>query len=547
MYRQAIFFAGLFLILVIFVWRDLSVNNEQLPEVTSPTVDDAREFVERAANQLEQFSRDAGGIAWLRDGYITEDSNRLADRSEQSYHRLNYDLAREAQAYLTLELPDDLHRQIVILNAGASLPVGETAKERAEIVLARQRLQDEPSPENLFRWVEIINLDARRLGFKDVTALWSVKYEMPPEQIFTELDRLWKAIKPLQDALTVSARKAQSALPVGKVGSDPWGSWRELLPIVYPEGEAHRLVLDGLLKDSSMDIRQMARMSEAFNTSIGLPQLPDTFWERSRFDTPVDHEMNCRPTGWSVLSRTDVRVSVCGSDAGSDEFRWLQRILPFLYYDLGFSNQPTIYGAVPHLGFHFAHGYMNVLSLSPAYLQQVGLLDPGADLGSEMATLVEQAYSDIPSMAYMIAFERWRWRIFSGDIAPENYVSAWIELINRYQGVPIDDAEIMSSPLLTAGDDFVWRALSVPMRYQFFEQACLLAKNEGPLHQCSFFEAPAVGDYLSGMLEMGRSKPWPLALEAFTGSQQMQADSLIRYFAPLAGWLSNRGAGGASD
>ena len=36
------------------------------------------------------------------------------------------------------------------------------------------------------------------------------------------------------------------------------------------------------------------------------------------------------------------------------------------------------------------------------------------------------------------------------------------------------------------------------------------------------------------MLSMGMSKPWPDALEALTGSKQMDASAILDYFAPLA-------------
>jgi len=42
---------------------------------------------------------------------------------------------------------------------------------------------------------------------------------------------------------------------------------------------------------------------------------------------------------------------------------------------------------------------------------------------------------------------------------------------------------------------------------------------------------------LRSMLEMGSSKPWPDALEAMTGSRQMDASAILEYFKPLEDWL----------
>ena len=45
------------------------------------------------------------------------------------------------------------------------------------------------------------------------------------------------------------------------------------------------------------------------------------------------------------------------------------------------------------------------------------------------------------------------------------------------------------------------------------------------------------------MLEMGASKPWPDALEAFTGTREMDGSALVSYFAPLQSWMKEQNAG----
>jgi len=45
------------------------------------------------------------------------------------------------------------------------------------------------------------------------------------------------------------------------------------------------------------------------------------------------------------------------------------------------------------------------------------------------------------------------------------------------------------------------------------------------------------------VLEMGQSKPWPDALEALTGSRQLDAGAILEYFAPLQKWLDEQNKG----
>jgi peptidyl-dipeptidase A len=45
------------------------------------------------------------------------------------------------------------------------------------------------------------------------------------------------------------------------------------------------------------------------------------------------------------------------------------------------------------------------------------------------------------------------------------------------------------------------------------------------------------------MLTMGQSKPWPDALQAFTGSREISGQALVDYFAPLKAWLDKQNQG----
>lgn len=60
------------------------------------------------------------------------------------------------------------------------------------------------------------------------------------------------------------------------------------------------------------------------------------------------------------------------------------------------------------------------------------------------------------------------------------------------------------------------------------------------MHRCSIYGERAVGEKLNAMLEMGQSKPWPDALETFTGQREMDATAIMDYFAPLNAWLEEQ-------
>ena len=78
------------------------------------------------------------------------------------------------------------------------------------------------------------------------------------------------------------------------------------------------------------------------------------------------------------------------------------------------------------------------------------------------------------------------------------------------------------------------------LQFQFHRALAKTAGCTTALHRCSIYESREAGERLSSMLSMGLSKPWPDALEAMTGSRQMDASAIIDYFAPLDTWLDEQ-------
>jgi len=81
------------------------------------------------------------------------------------------------------------------------------------------------------------------------------------------------------------------------------------------------------------------------------------------------------------------------------------------------------------------------------------------------------------------------------------------------------------------------------LQFQFHRALCRAAGYTGPLHRCSIYGNKVAGAKLAKVLEMGQSRPWPEALEAFTGERQFDASAILDYFAPLKQWLDEQNKG----
>jgi peptidyl-dipeptidase A len=180
---------------------------------------------------------------------------------------------------------------------------------------------------------------------------------------------------------------------------------------------------------------------------------------------------------------------------------------------------------------------MIALSSPRIIWSQVGLLDkskvPSAGQGHR--PLLNQAMDKVAFLPFGLLVDRWRWGVFNGEITPGQLQQAWNDLRRQYQGItpPVERTEANFDP--GANSTFRQHALHplLPrpiLQFQFYKAACDQAGWKGPLHRCSFYGNKEVGRRLNAMLEMGASRPWPDALEAFTGSREMSGEAMIEYF-----------------
>jgi peptidyl-dipeptidase A len=247
--------------------------------------------------------------------------------------------------------------------------------------------------------------------------------------------------------------------------------------------------------------------------------------------------------------KDDVRIKQC-IEPTQEHLMTVYHELGHLFYDLSYNQQPYMFQGAAHDGFHEAIGDTVNLSMTPAYLQQIGLI--GAVKQSRKATINQQMKLALDKVAFLPfgkMIDEWRWKVFAGEVQPANYNAAWWQLREQYQGVaaPVARSEEDFDPgakyHIPANTPYLRYFLSFILQFQFQKAACEQAGWTGPLHRCSIYDNKEVGAKFTKMLEMGASKPWPDALEAFTGTREIDGTALVEYFAPLQAWLKEQNAG----
>jgi len=189
------------------------------------------------------------------------------------------------------------------------------------------------------------------------------------------------------------------------------------------------------------------------------------------------------------------------------------------------------------------------LSVTPEYLKEIGLLQELPPPGADTAYLLKLALNKIAFLPFALFIDQWRWKVFSGEITPGQYNRMWWEMKKKYQGVapPVERSEADFDPgakyHVASNTPYTRYFLANILQFQFHRGLCQAAGVQGPLHRCSIYKNRAAGERLNRMLSMGKSRPWPDALEAITGMRAMDASAILDYFAPLKKWLDEQNQG----
>jgi peptidyl-dipeptidase A len=572
-----------------------------------PTAQEAAEFIQKAEAQLLDLSIKASRAAWVQANFITDDTEQMAAEANEAYIGAATEMATQAVRYDKVQLSPELSRKMLLLKLSAGTPAPNDPKELAEmtrlaagleaaygkgkycpktgkhagecldITKIEQIMATSTDPEelkdvwvgwrtisppmkpNYARFVELANKGARELGFQDVGVIWRAGYDMPPDDFNKEVERLWQQVKPLYESLHayVRAKLVEKYGPIavdanGMIRADllgnPWAQeWGNIFPMIAPPAQQQPYDVTELLKAKNVDAIGMVKYGEGFFTSLGFAPLPKSFWERSLFVRPKDRDVVCHASAWDIDNKEDVRLKMCIQIRGED-FVTVHHELGHNFYQRTYMNQPPLFQNGANDGFHEAIGDSIALAITPEYLKGVGLLAeiPKSD---DTGYLLRMALDKVAFLPFGLLIDQWRWRVFSGEIKPDQYNTAWWQMRERYQGVfpPVPRSEADFDPgakyHVPGNTPYTRYFLARILQFQFYRAMCRESGFTGPLYRCSFYGNKAVGTKLGAMLEMGQSKPWPEALYALTGERQMDAGAMMEYFAPLKQWLDEQNTG----
>jgi peptidyl-dipeptidase A len=565
---------------------------------------DAKEFIDSIEPRLMALNVDSGRADWVKSTYITGDTEEVAAKLDQRAIDAQVEYAKEATKFNPLGHDQDTTRKMQILKNGLTIATPADPKESEELTRITSHLEgtygqgkwcpkgpesckdiedlgklmaqsrdpkellaawngwheiSKPMRPDFVRYVALANKGAQELGFKDNGAMWRSKYDMSPDEFSKEVDRLWDQMKPLYLSLHAYVRArlhekygdavpANGPIPAHLLGNMWAQDWSNIYPLVAPPNGDPGYNLDELLAKHKVDWKQMVTYGEGFFKSLGFAPLPQSFWERSLFLKPRDRDVVCHASAWDIDFVEDLRLKMCIQITGED-FLTIHHELGHNFYQRAYDKQPFLFRDSANDGFHEAIGDTIALSVTPEYLVKLGLLDKAPDPSKDLGLLMHKALEKVAFLPFGLLIDKWRWQVFSGEVAPADYNKTWWALRLKYQGIaPPDgrteaDFDAGAKYHVAANVPYMRYFLADILQFQFHRALSQTAQCKDPLNRCSIYGNRAAGDKLNAMLQMGLSKPWQDALFQISGSRQMDATAIRDYFAPLQKWLDQQNAG----
>ncbi|PAA65183.1 hypothetical protein BOX15_Mlig023828g3 [Macrostomum lignano] len=413
--------------------------------------------------------------------------------------------------------------------------------------------------QNYTDFVTMGNLMIREAGYSNIAQYWQSWYEPRPGQNFTDMmAKLWDVALPFYQQLHAYVRRKlrdkygaelfpeTGHIPAHLLGNMWAQSWFNVEKLTTPFPDLSTVDITEKMNKLGWNATKMFRVSEEFFTSIGLDPMTDTFWEKSVLTRLPDVKMVCHASAWDFYTnKGDFRIKQCTSIT-TNYLGTTHHEMGHVQYYQQYEKQPVLYRRGANPGFHEAVGdTLELAVMTPGHLHKIGLLDEIIESKDYYLNyLFQMALQKAAFIPFGYLIDLWRWQASEGRLAPEKYNEGWWKLRCGLQGV--------SSPVPRSEDDFdpgakyhvpnntpyIRYFVSHFLQFQLYEALCNISGHNGPLYKCDFYQNKQAGDALKKFLAHGSSLHWEDVLSELTGTTELRADSLVRYFAELNEFLT---------
>jgi peptidyl-dipeptidase A len=401
---------------------------------------------------------------------------------------------------------------------------------------------------------DLRNKTVQGLGYNNYFEYQVSEYGMTTDEMVQMLQKFNKELYPLFRELHTYARyelaKKYKVKEVPELIPSHW------LPNRWGQDWSSLVDVEGINLDSALktkDAEWIVKQGERFYVSLGFPELPKTFWEKSDlYPLPKDakYKKNNHASAWHMDYDKDVR-SLMSVTPNSEWYETSHHELGHIYYYLCYSNPevPALLREGANRAYHEALGsMMGMAAMQKPFMENLDLI-PKNSKSDEMQTLLKEALNYV----VFIPFSTGTMSMFEHDLYAKNLPAdqlnkRWWELAAQYQGIapPANRGEEYCDAATKThiNDDpaqYYDYALSFVLLFQVHDHIAKNILHQDP-HNTNYYGNKEVGKFIADIMTPGASKDWREVLKEKTGSD-LSAKAMLDYFSPLMDYLKKQNEG----
>jgi len=397
------------------------------------------------------------------------------------------------------------------------------------------------------------NQTVQALGYPDFFSYQVSDYGMTADEMLRLTDNMNRELRPLFRELHTWARHELAKKynqPVPTLIPADW------LPNRWGQDWSALVSVKGLNLDSAFVGKTpewIVRQGENFYKSLGFDALPPVFWEKSSlYELPANSpfKKNTHASAWHMDLQNDVR-SLMSVVPDADWYGTSHHELGHIYYYMSYSRPevPLVLRGGANRAYHEGIGtLMELASSQYRYLVGRGVIAGGSPPDS-IQQMLKEALQYVVFMPFSTGtMTRFEHELYSKNLPPDRFNAKWWELAAKYQGIapPTQRGENFADGLTKThiNDDpgqYYDYALSQALLFQLHTHIARNILKQNP-HNSDYFGSREVGNFLKALMAPGASRPWRDVLKETTG-QELNAQAMVEYFAPLQTWLKQQNAG----
>ncbi|MCI5056171.1 MAG: M2 family metallopeptidase [Flavobacteriales bacterium] len=400
---------------------------------------------------------------------------------------------------------------------------------------------------------DLRNKSVQALNYDDFFSYQVSEYGMTTAELREVCQKMINDIWPLYRELHTWARYELAKKydqPVPEMIPAHW------LPNRWGQDWTGLVDVEGLNVDKALNEKSaewIVKEGEKFYVSMGFPQLPQSFYEKSSlYPLPAnaDYKKNNHASAWHLNNADDVR-SLMSVEPNTRWWETTLHELGHIYYYMMYSNPdvPIVLRGGANRAYHEAMGSLiGLASLQPKFLEQYGLIEKDLEIDQNMS-LLKEALNYVVLIPWaagvMTEFE---YSTYSESLPADQYNKKWWELKEKYQGIA--SPEVRGEDFCDAASkthinndpaQYYDYAMSYILLFQFHDHISKNILKQDP-HNTNYYGNKEVGKFLKDLMYPGASVDWRSHLKSSIG-QDMSAQPMVDYFSPLMEYLQEQNKG----